>query len=764
MPTQRENPTPSSTSEDPTLSGTPNSGGTTSSAVPPSGPSSNAVPSSGPRVTTIHDDDDDTLEDVNDVNPADSVPASNVPSSGSDIQSISDASVFASAAGSHSSSPASFQRASPVTHVSMPGLTAPNPTLTPGLGASRKAYPAPFSAQAMMPTRHLFAPPKSVPVSSFPPRGIPSGPSLPVPTYATASAPAPSVPFPSAPSGPVFPSSGGHPSAPLVLRPLAELRAATTNYSDSILLDRYTSRDTDSTSKWIKAVTLGISAKFSLASSDTKDSEQLQSVYDLSMRVNQLATFVKDHGLLEVFLIYPIDPLTGRPHGDPVSLFDEYGTLSFPQVAASMTWMRGGAPLHVAWATDISRQLLENCCDSTLCDKVYERFSTLSLYEQGGATFFKIALELISSMSAQISSAIALKLTRMRIKDYPGEDIGTVVGHIRGAVTRLRMCNMLPPNIDHIVLGILQTASSFKFCQFFAALHSRQEADRLLGGSSTLSTDHLLSLAVSQYTDLLEQGRWLPSPSRGSGFPATADSSCPPCATANSVTSAPSPAPRHQGGGMVMEARVVVRAMVVKVIPVVVLSFVFPLAQASPRSKILVAPHLSGVVCVVVGTKLMLPMSTSGAVLRLIHHPPLVPPTLLQLQHPILRLLPMHPLPLHPISPRLILLALLAMSKLHTRCRIRRMANVMPVSWLLVTTDYYAQPGLAYYLALLACPVSGLCSISGISSNGSSVVFSSVVSSSLMSMFGVHSLVEVKSVVLSRGVFLVLGWYCLLLC
>jgi hypothetical protein len=72
-----------------------------------------------------------------------------------------------------------------------------------------------------------------------------------------------------------------------------ELRDHGGLFDEDIVKQKYSSRGTKECMQWVAAVTLGIDSNFSIVKSDAIEDEQFKSVYDLSMRVAGLKTFVK---------------------------------------------------------------------------------------------------------------------------------------------------------------------------------------------------------------------------------------------------------------------------------------------------------------------------------------------------------------------------------------------------------------------------------------------------------------------------------------
>ena len=292
-------------------------------------------------------------------------------------------------------------------------------------------------------------------------------------------------------------------------RSQSELRDHGGLFDENVVKQKYLTRGTKECMQWIATVTSGIDSKFSTVKSDSVDDEQFESVYDLSMRVAELQTFVRQNGLISAFDIYDVDsnglPLlsSGR------NLLDDYGTLTLDTVKVSTRSIQEWAADHRVWVETIVMQLVSNSCDSDLRQRVTERLIGVNAYEVGGATFFKLAIECITSMSHTVSMSLSIKITNLTIKKFDGENVIKVISALRGATQRLTMSGMLPPHLPIILYRVFQSSSCVQFNNFFSALYAREEADVILyGPHKRLPAETLFRVAEHQYRTMLEDGTW----------------------------------------------------------------------------------------------------------------------------------------------------------------------------------------------------------------------------------------------------------------
>ena len=92
----------------------------------------------------------------------------------------------------------------------------------------------------------------------------------------------------------------------VVPRTLAELEGMAGIYGENMLEDAYNDHGSRTTMQWVSQVTKGLETSFLMVTSDAVEAEQLSSVYDLAMHVNELKNFVSQAGLQNMFMVHTI--------------------------------------------------------------------------------------------------------------------------------------------------------------------------------------------------------------------------------------------------------------------------------------------------------------------------------------------------------------------------------------------------------------------------------------------------------------------------
>jgi hypothetical protein len=176
--------------------------------------------------------------------------------------------------------------------------------------------------------------------------------------------------------------------------------------------------------QWVSIVTTGLDSKLSMVKNDAINTDQLESVYDLAMRVTKIKNMAQKNGLFHAFDIYQTDSLGLPLKSTAWNLLDEYGTITLDKVWANTRSVQSWEPDHRIWVETIVAMLIANCCDAPLCERVTERLIGFDPYETRGATYFKSAIDCIMSMSQIVLMALSIRISpTLTIKGFDGENV-----------------------------------------------------------------------------------------------------------------------------------------------------------------------------------------------------------------------------------------------------------------------------------------------------------------------------------------------------
>ena len=151
-----------------------------------------------------------------------------------------------------------------------------------------------------------------------------------------------------------------------------------------------------------------------------------------------------------------------------------------------------------------SAELLENSCDQDLLDKISERLISVPHLQRGGPLSFFFAMEEITSSTTDAVRTMERRVTSLKLTDFQGENVSTVVSQLRSAISRLTFLGKLPHDIVPKLLDVFQSSSvpAFNDVFKFVALQNK------IGQATTLTHAEILVLASTTFRELVEKNEW----------------------------------------------------------------------------------------------------------------------------------------------------------------------------------------------------------------------------------------------------------------
>lgn len=156
-----------------------------------------------------------------------------------------------------------------------------------------------------------------------------------------------------------------------------------------------------------------------------------------------------------------------------VHLLKNWGQLTLPQCRA---WQRDS--FDYASAEDLTsmewaRALMMNSCDALLVERIDEKFEELALYEQGGVTYIKIALDEMFTISNTVVTTLQGffdAFSKAGIAKVPNEDVRLATEQIVAVAERLAEVSALPTEVTVQILEGLTKCSVASFRDTFKHL------------------------------------------------------------------------------------------------------------------------------------------------------------------------------------------------------------------------------------------------------------------------------------------------------
>ena len=270
--------------------------------------------------------------------------------------------------------------------------------------------------------------------------------------------------------------------------------------------------DPDKYSKLKKHAETGLETKFDLMPSINvnDDLEQLKNVYQISMKIEQFKRELHNYDLTDVFLIpnsmeyrtaeNEYWPATGA---SPIDLFANYGDVDLKLVRqVSEFHMLRGATYHAENSIWSGTKLL-NSCEERLRQKIEEQTKDFSLRHRTGPVYFKIMMGLIVASSSQALRAMAKRIENLSLKEFSGENVIQAVSFLRTGIGMLSDNGQLPGDIITLLTTGFKKCSTKDFSTYITTLETNHET-----GVKVLTTEELLRLAETKYTNLILVGTW----------------------------------------------------------------------------------------------------------------------------------------------------------------------------------------------------------------------------------------------------------------
>ena len=228
--------------------------------------------------------------------------------------------------------------------------------------------------------------------------------------------------------------------------------------------------------------------KFKMYPPNLTDEKILENVCLLDQQLKTLFAHLKAYDMVDVFQI--VDPVSHQVSdilnssalqaGVPKNHFKNHHEVTPDLAAASSTWWAawGGDDQDTSYQEDlwITNELIKHNTDPVLynkCQEEIEHFHTLS---HGGPLLLSLILNKVFASAETAMKKLVDLITKIKISDYPGEDVPKVVSIIRAAHTHLVSASKatgrtyLPSDFNLIVVRRLQTTSVPAFNRAFRVM------------------------------------------------------------------------------------------------------------------------------------------------------------------------------------------------------------------------------------------------------------------------------------------------------
>jgi hypothetical protein len=277
-------------------------------------------------------------------------------------------------------------------------------------------------------------------------------------------------------------------------------------------LDRATLSLTEK-GKLKRAAETGLEEKFTMiepliGTKPTK--EQLQSIYSVTMRIEEFRRSLQAFDMEDVFVIaneYDIDATSGdyKPAtgSRPINLFTSIQDVDLNTLKNASAFSTHYGQEFVLENLLWSGAKLLNSCDDKLRQKLEERTLGWTVEYMTGPVFFKIMLETILASSPESLRGLTTLIQTTTLKDFDGENVIEFVSFARGAMEQLRNNAALPIDILSILANALKQCETPDFVSYITSMYNNH-----VQGVKDCSPTDLLSNAETEYIAMVTSKKW----------------------------------------------------------------------------------------------------------------------------------------------------------------------------------------------------------------------------------------------------------------
>ena len=166
---------------------------------------------------------------------------------------------------------------------------------------------------------------------------------------------------------------------------------------------------------------------------------------------------------------------------------------------------------NLSWSSDY----ILNSCEDSLRDKVREGLVGVSTMECGGPLVLKKMLDIVMNVDDAALRSLTEGLQNLRMKDVPGENVGTVVSYLKGALLLLQNCGAIPTDAMGLLNDVMSSADCKDFTDYMKSIYFASKRTNTVGEYMKY-----LDEAEGEYRTLYRKGKWTKASSspQESGF------------------------------------------------------------------------------------------------------------------------------------------------------------------------------------------------------------------------------------------------------
>ncbi|KAI2499876.1 hypothetical protein MHU86_14614 [Fragilaria crotonensis] len=245
--------------------------------------------------------------------------------------------------------------------------------------------------------------------------------------------------------------------------------------------------------------------------------ENISSFEELRIELQKHITSISVH---PVFLILKFDPDGNlidpdSEAGAPINLLSVNILPPLAEIERSMNFYhRRGSTFNrenLAWSLEAVR----NSCDKELQVILDAKMLRYKASERFGPLYYYELVRQMTDVDSKAIRGITQELTALKVTDQEGQSIAKTASIIRSTLIWLEMVKMVPPDIDAIVLDILETCTVPDFALYLKTLSTNASLNGVI-----LTYVELLERTENHYRTLVITKKWDAVGHQGSSFQA----------------------------------------------------------------------------------------------------------------------------------------------------------------------------------------------------------------------------------------------------
>jgi hypothetical protein len=288
----------------------------------------------------------------------------------------------------------------------------------------------------------------------------------------------------------------------------------------------------DGKAKFTKLATEALEPQFKITDYTKFDnSKLLEKNMDFTVHIERLRRKLMMFGMLDVFQvpddIMSCDVYEGPNLNETVDLLRNYQSFDLNTIQQWTNFVFTYMDDISIENCHLSEIMLLNSCEGELYTKINNELSTMPTNTRGGPVVLYLITRHVIALTEKTTRAFIQQLQKLKVSQFPNEDVSEFVAVFKNAANRLQASNKLPPDIRELAYEGLRNCTVWDYKQHLTILWT-------MDSKNVTTWESLLETANTLFQDLILQSRWLTTKKKGSSFTANTNTTKANNSTASS--------------------------------------------------------------------------------------------------------------------------------------------------------------------------------------------------------------------------------------